>query len=89
VLAAAKQAGVALEINASPLRLDLDEIYSRRAIEMGIPLSINTDAHSVEDFDMLHFGVSAARRAWVGPQHVINTWSGERLATWLKERHPK
>jgi DNA polymerase (family 10) len=86
VLEAAKEAGVALEINANPARLDLDEIYARRAIGMGIPLAINTDAHSVEDFDLLHFGVSAARRAWVEPDHVLNTWSDERLLAWLKNR---
>ncbi len=87
VLEAAKESGVALEINASPLRLDLDEVYSRRAIAMGIPLCINTDAHSVEDFDLLHFGVAAARRAWLEPEHVINTWSSERLLAWLRSRN--
>jgi DNA polymerase (family 10) len=86
VLEAARESGVAMEINASPTRLDLDEVYSRRAIGMGIPLSINTDAHSVVDFDMLHFGVSAARRAWVEPEHVINTWSETRLLSWLRGR---
>jgi DNA polymerase (family 10) len=86
VLEAAKEAGVALEINANPARLDLDEIYARRAIGMGIPLAINTDAHIVEDFDLLHFGVSAARRAWVEPDHVLNTWGDERLLEWLKKR---
>jgi DNA polymerase (family X) len=86
VLEAARESGVALEINANPARLDLDEIYSRRAIEMGIPLSINTDAHSSEDLDLAHFGLAAARRAWVEPEHVINTWEDARLLGWLRKR---
>jgi DNA polymerase (family X) len=86
VLQAARENRVALEINASPSRLDLDEIYARRAAEMGIPISIDTDAHSPGDFDNLPYGVSVARRAWVGPENIINTWTVDRLVQWL---HPK
>jgi DNA polymerase (family 10) len=86
VLQAAAMSGVALEINAHPSRLDLDDIYSRRAKEMGIPISINTDAHSASDLDMLHFGVATARRGWVRPEDVINTWQTEHLLEWLKTR---
>ncbi|HVN55443.1 MAG TPA: DNA polymerase/3'-5' exonuclease PolX [Anaerolineaceae bacterium] len=84
VLQAAKESGVALEINANPSRLDLDDIQSRRAIEMGIPLSINTDAHSPDNLDFLMYGVATARRGWVEPQHVINAWPVEKLVQWLK-----
>jgi DNA polymerase (family 10) len=84
VLAAAAESGVALEINANPQRLDLEDIYARRAVELGIPLTINTDAHSLEDFTLRHFGVANARRAWVGPEHVINAWKPEKLLNWLK-----
>jgi DNA polymerase (family 10) len=86
VLAAAAESGVALEINASPYRLDLDDIYARRAKELGIPLSINTDSHSEADFDMLPFGVAIARRAWLSAEDVINTWPTEKLLAWLKKR---
>lgn len=86
VLQAAAESGVALEINAHPSRLDLDDIYSRRAIEMGIPLSINTDAHSPNDMDLAPFGVATARRGWVQAKDVINTWEPERLLTWLATR---
>ncbi len=86
VLAAAAETGVALEINAHPSRLDLDDIHARRAIEMGIKLSINTDAHSDADMDLMHFGVSTARRAWVEVDEVINTWSTANLLKWLKSR---
>jgi DNA polymerase (family 10) len=86
VLAAAAESGVALEINAHPSRLDLDDVYARRAKELGIPISINTDAHSEADLDMLHFGVATARRAWLTAEDVINTWPTEKLLDWLKKR---
>jgi DNA polymerase (family 10) len=86
VLQAAAESGVALEINAHPARLDLDDVYARRAKELGIPISINTDAHSEADLDMLHFGVATARRAWLTAEDVINTWRTEKLLDWLKDR---
>ncbi|MHB8112197.1 MAG: DNA polymerase/3'-5' exonuclease PolX [Bellilinea sp.] len=89
VLTSAKEHGLALEINANPARLDLDEVYARRAAEMGIPLTINTDAHSLTDLDLRQYGVSVARRAWVKPEAVINTWPVQELTTWLKARGRK
>jgi len=86
VLNAAAETGVALEINAHPSRLDLDDMYARRAKELGIPISINTDSHSEEDFDMLFYGVATARRAWLTKEDVINTWSTKKLLDWLKKR---
>ncbi len=86
VLAAAAETGVALEINAHPARLDLDDIYARRAKELGIPISINTDSHSESDFDMLPYGVATARRAWLEPKDVINCWTKDKLLKWLKKR---
>lgn len=86
VLKAAAETGVAMEINASPYRLDLDDIHARRAKELGIPLSINTDSHSEADFDMLPYGVATARRAWVTKEDVINCWSTKKLLSWLKKR---
>jgi DNA polymerase (family X) len=86
ILSAAVESGVALEINAHPARLDLDDIYARRAIDLGAMLTVNTDAHSAPDLDLIRFGIATARRGWVGPQHVINTWDSERLISWLKSR---
>ncbi len=83
---AAAESGVALEINAHPSRLDLDDAYARRAKELGIPISINTDAHSEGDFDMLFYGVAIARRAWLTKNDVINCWSTDKLLKWLKSR---
>ncbi|RME05640.1 MAG: DNA polymerase/3'-5' exonuclease PolX [Anaerolineae bacterium] len=86
VLQAAAESGVALEINAHPSRLDLEDIYARRAAEMGILLSINTDAHAPQDFDLAHFGVAVARRAWLEPSHVLNAWTPARIRAWLEKR---
>jgi DNA polymerase (family 10) len=86
VFKAAAKAGVALEINAHPSRLDLEDVQARRAVELGIKLSINTDAHSDSDMDLMHYGVSTARRGWVEAEDVINTWSPNSLMKWLKSR---
>jgi DNA polymerase (family X) len=86
VLAAAAESGVALEINAHPMRLDLDDVFARRARDMGIPISINTDSHSETDFDLLHYGVAIARRAWLTKADVINAWPVDKLLKWLKKR---
>ena len=77
---------VVLEINAHPSRLDLNDVHARRFMEIGGILSINTDAHSASDLDMLIFGVATARRAWLEPRHVINTWKSENLLDWLSKR---
>jgi DNA polymerase (family 10) len=55
-------------------------------VEMGVLLSINTDAHSAGDLDLLQYGIATARRGWVEPQHVINTWGKDRLLSWLRSR---
>jgi DNA polymerase (family 10) len=86
VLKAAAESGVALEINAHPSRLDLDDVYARRALELGCLLAINTDAHRAEDLSATFFGVGIARRAWVPAEAVINTWPVEKLLQWLDER---
>jgi len=86
VLKAAAESGVALEINAHPSRLDLDDVYARRALELGCLLAINTDAHRAEDLNASFFGVGIARRAWVPAEAVINTWPVEKLLQWLDER---
>lgn len=86
ILRAAAESGVALEISAHPQRLDLNDMHARRAIELGIPLSINTDAHRPEEMDLMHFGVAIARRGWVEARHVINTWERQDLLAWLRAR---
>jgi DNA polymerase (family X) len=87
VFAAARETGTALEINANPERLDLEAPYARRAAEMGIPICIDTDAHSIADMDLLRFGVLTARRAWLTAPQVINTWPVDRFLAWVQNRH--
>jgi DNA polymerase (family 10) len=84
VLSAAAESGTALEINAHPSRLDLNDIYARQAVELGVLLSINTDAHSPDGLELMPFGVATARRGWVEPQNVINAWEPQQLLEWLK-----
>lgn len=71
IFKAAKKAGVALEVSASPSRLDLDDIHAREAKEMGVELAISSDAHSKDGFDF-RFGVGQARRAWLTRRDVLN-----------------
>ena len=87
ILAVAAESGVALEINANPARLDLEYVYARRAVRMGVCLAVNCDAHKPEHFDLLRFGVATARRGWVGPENVINAWEPERLLHWLSNKN--
>lgn len=86
LFAAARESGTALEINANPRRLDLEAQYARRAVELGIPISINTDAHNAEQMDLLYFGVTTARRGWVEAPSVINTWPVEQFIAWTRKR---
>jgi len=84
VLEAAAQTGTVLEINSSPDRLDLNDLYSKRAVEMGIKIAINTDAHSSEALRDIMYGIWVARRGWLTADNVINTFSLEKLLKFLK-----
>jgi DNA polymerase (family 10) len=86
ILQAAAETGTALEINANPMRLDLEDIYARRALEMGIKLVVNTDAHHPDHMDFIHYGVATARRAWAERKDIINTWTPKQIESWLKKR---
>lgn len=68
---AAAKAGVAMEVSASPFRLDLDDVHARQAKELGVELAIASDAHGVDGFDF-KFGVGQARRAWLTKNDVLN-----------------
>ena len=74
---AAADYGVMLEINASPERLDLDDVQAAAAKSHGIPIIIDTDSHSTNGFQVLRYGVDQARRAGLTKGDVANTrpWS--------------
>lgn len=89
VFAAAKQFGKALEINAQPSRLDLNDHHARRAKEVGVRLAISTDTHSLDQLDNMSLGVATARRAWLEKSDIINTWPVDKLLTWAHKTRPK
>ncbi len=72
VLEAARERPCYLEINAQPLRLDLDDVHAKAAHEHGVRLSIASDAHSVDQLDTIHNGVRQARRGWITRDDVLN-----------------
>ena len=72
-IAAARELGCHLEVNAQPDRLDLSDMYIHAAKQAGIKLAISTDAHSVDAFDCMRFGIDQARRGWLTADDVINT----------------
>lgn len=79
----ALRTGVALEINASPERLDLNDENARMAKEAGVMLSVGTDAHRPEHLDFIRFGIAVARRAWCEPHNILNTKNYHELMNWL------
>lgn len=83
VLQAAVRTGTVVEINASPERLDLPDRWVRRAVELGVPLAINSDAHGVDGLKAMRYGVYTARRGWAPAGQIINTWPLERLLAFL------
>ncbi|MHC5025263.1 MAG: PHP domain-containing protein, partial [Planctomycetota bacterium] len=86
VIAAAVEHRVALEINASPRRLDLRDTHVRAAVDAGALIAINTDAHGTGDFDNLRYGVLTGRRGWLSPEQCVNCWDRERLLEWIRSK---
>ena len=86
VFAACKERGVCLEINSYPDRLDLPDVYCKRAKEMGCTMTISTDSHRVIDLDLVEFGVWVARRGWLEKGDVLNTLGAAAMQRWLNTR---
>ena len=85
LLKAAAENGAALEINAHPSRLDLDDINARRAVESGSCWRSTPTPTARATWICAFSASSTARRGWVSAENVINAWPGERLLSWLKE----
>ena len=83
VFEAAAATGTALEMNGSPHRLDLAPERARRAVAAGCLLSIDSDAHRIEELAYVRWGVDQARRAWVEAPHVLNTRCRDELLAWV------
>lgn len=77
VMEEALRARKVIECNANPNRLDLDWVHLKRAREMGIAVSINPDAHSLQGLEDIEYGIATARRGWLEAKHVLNTRSAE------------
>ncbi|MCX6017135.1 MAG: DNA polymerase/3'-5' exonuclease PolX [Chloroflexi bacterium] len=86
IFAAALEHNVILEINANPDRLDLHDVHARRAAELGCKLSISTDAHNAAMLHNMRYGVTIARRAWITPAQIVNTWPLTKLLKWVRGR---
>lgn len=84
VLKEAAKFGVAMEINAYPLRLDLNDIHVRMAKGYGVPIVISTDTHAADQFDFMAYGVSVARRGWLEKEDVLNTLECGQLVQRLR-----
>jgi DNA polymerase (family 10) len=86
VFRAAAQTGTAMEINANPMRLDLNAGLARRAKELGCKISIDTDAHGTEGFDHLFYGVGTARKAGLTKDDVLNAGSVEDVLAFVQAK---
>lgn len=84
IMQKAKENNCILEINSQPSRLDLNDLNSRKAKEMGVKLVISTDAHSTTQYDFMRFGIGQARRGWIEKHNVINTRNINQLKKIIK-----
>lgn len=84
VMKAAKKNNVCMELNASVQRLDLNDVYLKRAKELGVMICIDSDAHHPREFDY-RFGISQARRGWLERANVLNTRSFADVQKWMKK----
>jgi DNA polymerase (family 10) len=86
VLEAAAKNKTAMEINAYPNRLDLNDVWSRTAKDLGVKLSIDSDAHSCDQLEVMKYGITVARRGWLEKGDVLNTMGLQELIRTLSSR---
>jgi DNA polymerase (family 10) len=84
ILRVAHETGTALEINAYPLRLDINDAYAKRAKDLGVPIVISTDTHVTAQLNFMRYGVSIGRRGWLEKGDVLNTLPADKLLKRLK-----
>lgn len=82
IIERASETGTALECNASPYRLDLDDVHIRESMKNGVKISIGTDSHGIDEFSYMKYGVSIARRGWGTPPGILNTYRLAELERW-------
>ena len=81
--------GCALELNATPDRLDLNGEWARRGLRLGARFTISSDAHAAKELDFLQFGIGSARRGWLTAADVLNTRPLDELRALLRARRPR
>ena len=86
IIKTAKRTGTILEIDAHPDRLDIKDDYIRKCVDYGVKMSIDSDAHSVEHFPLLEYGIAEARRGWAKKSDIINVWPVEKMLGFLKNK---
>ncbi|MGH9745442.1 MAG: DNA polymerase/3'-5' exonuclease PolX [Candidatus Acidiferrales bacterium] len=86
VLDSAKKHSVAMECNAAPDRLDLNDVHLRMAKQRGVKITISTDAHSTTHLDFMKYGVATARRGWIERKDVINALPLEKFLAALRPK---
>jgi DNA polymerase (family 10) len=86
VFEAAAATGTAMEVNAFPDRLDLNDELILRARRHGVRFAVNSDAHSTVHLDNLRYGVGTAQRGWLTAEEVINTWPLTRLRQFVRAK---
>jgi len=86
ILKAAKQLGVAMEINSFFDRLDLRDQDIRKAVGLGVKMVINTDAHNKNQLKLMEYGIAQARRGWCEKKNILNTWPLEKLLAWFHKK---
>lgn len=84
VFEAAGRTGTILEVDAYPDRLDLSDVHLRMARRHAVRFSISTDAHGAEQLRYMSYGVATARRGWVTPDEVVNTFPAAELLAALR-----
>jgi DNA polymerase (family 10) len=90
VVDAAKRAGMAVEINSQPHRLDLNDVHAKLARDRGVPIVISSDSHSRQALGFLRWGVAMGRRAWLQPADVLNTRPFDEFrASLRRHRRPR
>ncbi|MFO7821317.1 MAG: PHP domain-containing protein, partial [Lentisphaeria bacterium] len=87
VFKACSENNVCLEINAQPERLDLLDVYCRKAKDAGVKIVINTDAHTTDDLDFMEFGVGIARRGWLEKSDIANSMTAKQLGNYLGKQN--
>jgi DNA polymerase (family 10) len=86
VLEAAAELDVAVELNASPNRLDLSDVHVHRAKQLGVKVAIDTDAHTVRELANMRYGIEQARRGWLEPKDVLNAMPRDDFLRWLERK---